>query len=138
MDDQRAADVEERIWNELSYGLYGEQRDEALRDLDGLIEARRSSGSSADLIWALSLKIAVLRYEHERDGITQSTQVGEERLKLKREVLREHPSELRRALLEQASLYEFEGEPFERPRRRELEKEAAALAKRAKGGASGG
>ncbi len=125
-----ADEIEERLWNESRLGFYGQDREQALQDVNRALAARKQTGTVEEQIWVLSLKLEVLRYERTRESAALAAKTGEDRLRLRRQVLEHHPRELISNLKEQAALYKFKGELLDPSRSTQLLAEAEALAKR--------
>jgi hypothetical protein len=118
--------LERTVWDGLVSGfLYGDDRQEALDQLERALELREAAQGPehSDLIWTLSLKIEVLRREHAPEVTLEAAQVGERRLALRRLALTGAPGELLASLRELVRLYTFEDEVLDPARVRSLQGE---------------
>jgi hypothetical protein len=122
--------LEQLVWTGLIGGyLYGDDREEALARVEKALALREAAQGPehSDVIWPLSLKIAVLRMEHEPEVTLEAARVGERRLALRRAALRDSPAELLESLRELVHLYTFEDEILDPARVGALEGEIERL-----------
>jgi hypothetical protein len=127
---RESEELEAALWDGLVRGfLFGDERQDALARIESALVQREAAQGPlhSDLIWALSLKIEILRLEHSREATREAANVGERRLALRRLALRDAPEELLISLRELSQLYTFEYEALDPARVKALEDEIHRL-----------